>query len=388
MITLWIEQAFSFMINQSLLASWLILAVIVIRTCTNKMPKSLRYVLWVFVAVRLLSPISIESNWSLVPEIQLETKESTPDLHFDSVVVEDVEKTDLSGQQELYELQEIEEQEIEIPNQNVLNQDKSDIVVNAIKEKETSYTSGNTNDGILSMEDVISVGSWIWIIGIFTIGFSSLISVLCLKKKVDVSIQLNENLWVCDEIQSPFIYGLVSPRIYVPSFTTEEQLPSILAHENEHLKYHDHWWKPLGFAILTVHWFNPLIWIAYILFCRDMELACDERVIQHMNEEEKKQYSKSLLMCNNPRYIISACPLAFGEIGVKERIKSILNYRKPSSKIIGIGVFICIILAVCFMTNQKTITLNLDVEKIEKIELRSGMTGNSIEITEKEEILR
>lgn len=378
-------NVFTEILNQSISASWLILAVIVIRAFMKKTPKSLRYVLWGFVAVRLLCPVFLESTWSLVPNIEVRSKQNNENESFDSVAVGDAEnldesKNEASGMSENQQ-DNLQNMEAEEPNKDI-----GDERVEVLPDEVVDITDLNTNR--FSMQAIFPIAAGIWMLGMVVIGFRSVISVIRLKNKVAASLQIGENIWMCDEIQSPFVLGVISPRIYVPSFITEEQLPFILAHENEHLKYRDHWWKPVGFAILTFYWFNPLVWAAYILLCRDMELACDERVIRQMNEEEKKQYSKSLLICNNPRHMIFACPVAFGEIGVKERVKNILDYKKPSTWIVAMGVIVCIIIAVCFMTNPKTITLDLDVEAIAKIELRSGMTGKIIEITDENEIFR
>ena len=342
MIALWIKDLFANVMNQSISASWLILAVIFVRICMKKAPKSLRYVLWALVAVRLLCPFSIESAWSLVPEIESFSQEK--DEYVDSIVLQE----NASAQQESFEQLDGNAQYFEVSNQM-----ESDKNVEILPEENVDITDRPTNRESFSIEAILPVASWIWFLGMLVIGSYSVISMLRLKKKVEASLHIEKNVWICDEIQSPFILGMSSPRIYVPSFASETELSCILAHENEHLKYRDHWWKPFGFMILTLHWFNPLVWVAYILLCRDIELACDERVIMHMNEEEKKQYSKSLLLCNNPRYLISACPVAFGEVGVKARIKSILDYKKPSTWVVGIGVLVCIILVVCFMTNPK-----------------------------------
>ena len=369
----WMEYVFTNILNQSISASWLILAVVTIRKCMKKTPKSLRYVLWALVAVRLLCPILIESSWSFVPEIEISTKEDTADGYFDSIVLEDNENlVKYVGQEVSGELNEYA-QYIEVENQN-----ETDKIAEILSEEMVNMTDRYTSEGSLSVQAFLTIGSWIWMIGIVGISLRSAVSIFRLKKKVGASLQLGEQIWICDDIQSPFILGVIFPRIYIPSFITEEQISCILAHENEHLKYHDHWWKPIGFVILTLHWFNPLVWIAYTLFCCDMELACDERVIQHMNEEEKKQYSKSLLLCNNPRHLISVCPVAFGEIGVKERIKNILDYKKPSIWMVGIGVVVCIILAVCFMTNPKKSESEGTVNR--------EITINSKEISEEESL--
>ena len=344
----WVESAFVWMLNQSISASWLILAVILVRMCMKHTPKVLRYVLWAFVVVRLLCPVSIESTLSLVPDIEILQEESSTDNYFDSVVVEDAENLDASVQQELPEQQEY------VTDIKVPNKDASDKIVEMLPEEVVDVTDRTTDNVSFSMDINFSVAAWIWTIGNLLILCSSAICTLRLRNKVCASIQIEENVWICDEIQSPFIFGVISPRIYMPSFVTKEDIPYILAHENEHLKYCDHLWKPFGFFVLSLHWFNPLVWIAYALFCRDIELACDERVIRHLEEEEKIQYSKRLLLCNNPRQMIFACPVAFGEIGVKERVKSILKYKKPSVWIVGIGVVACILIAVCFMTNPNS----------------------------------
>lgn len=158
---------------------------------------------------------------------------------------------------------------------------------------------------------------------------------------------------MCDRIDTPFILGVFRPRIYLPSNMSEQDVTYVLAHEQAHIKRHDHWWKPLGFALLTIYWFHPILWIAYVLLCRDIELACDEKVIKEMGIDIKKPYSDALINCSIPRRAITACPLAFGEVGVKERVKTVLNYKKPAFWIVLIAVIACVIVAVCFLTNPK-----------------------------------
>lgn len=210
---------------------------------------------------------------------------------------------------------------------------------------------GTTATGKYPVQNFLYFFSVLWGAGVAGMLFYSVMSYYKLKKTVDVSMHLRDNLWICDAIQSPFILGMREPRIYLPSHIAKEQVPYIIAHEMEHLKYRDHWWKLLGFGILAVHWFNPLVWIAYICMCRDIELACDERVICRMNNAEKKKYTESLLLCSSPRHLISACPVAFGEIGIKERIKSVITYKKPAAWLVGAAVMLCIVVAVCFLTN-------------------------------------
>ena len=184
----------------------------------------------------------------------------------------------------------------------------------------------------------------------------SLVSYLRLRRCVRASIPLRENIYVCDEVPSPFILGIVHPRIYLPSALDEAQRGSVLSHERAHLARRDHWWKPLGFALLAVYWFNPLLWLAYTLLCRDIELACDERVLRGMDAGQVKAYSSALLACSVPRRMIAACPLAFGEVGVGARVKNALRYKKPAFWVIAASVIVCIVVAVCFLTNPRTDT--------------------------------
>ena len=171
------------------------------------------------------------------------------------------------------------------------------------------------------------------------------------RKEKSILIKYREKCRICDNIASPFILGIFRPMIYLPGSLTPEQMQQVLAHETAHLKRKDHWWKPLGFAILTLHWFNPLVWLAYVLLCRDIEMACDEKVVRTMETEEKRSYSKTLLECSVSRRMISACPLAFGEVGVKTRIRSVLNYKKPAFWVVVAALLICVVVAVCFLTN-------------------------------------
>ena len=164
---------------------------------------------------------------------------------------------------------------------------------------------------------------------------------------------LRENLWICDEVKSPFILGLHKPKIYLSSSMDEAQYPYVIAHEQAHLKRGDQWWKPLGFLILAIHWFNPFVWAAYILFCNDLELACDESAVKKLNPQERKDYSYALLSCSMQRRLVTVCPLAFGEVGVKKRVKEILNYKKPTFWVVLAAVAVCVIIAVCFLTNPK-----------------------------------
>ena len=195
------------------------------------------------------------------------------------------------------------------------------------------------------------IAGWVWVLGMIAMAVYAAVSYLRLRRIVRVSMPAGEGVYLCDHIASPFILGIVRPRIYLPSELPQENWACILAHERAHLARRDHWWKPLGFLLLTVFWFQPLLWLAYILLCRDVEQACDEKVIQSLSESEKREYSQVLLECSVPGKWITACPLAFGETGVKHRIRAVLHYKKPTLWILIIALIACTVLAVCFLTD-------------------------------------
>ena len=302
------------LLNTSISASWLILVVIGLRFVLKKAPKSIHCLLWALVAVRLLMPFSIESPFSLQPSAQ-----TVPEMYLT-----------LEGETLQYGA--------------VL-----EVVGNSLyPQSGTPQPAGASIDRVQVQDVFLSLG---WAVGVGVLVLYALISYLRLRRRVGASVNLRENIWVCDYIDTPFILGLLRPRIYLPSTLEGKELVHVLSHERAHLKRKDHWWKPLGFALLTVYWFNPLIWLAYILLCRDIEMACDERVIRDLETEEKKSYSAALLNCSVKRHMIAACPLAFGEVGVKARVKSVLNYKKPAFWVVVIAVVISIAVAVCFLTD-------------------------------------
>ena len=368
------EALFLQILNMSITASWLILAVILIRFFLGKAPKGLRYILWALVGIRLICPFSLESALSLIPSAEVVSEDSDViEVHTGVSVVDkmiyQVPSGQVSGNGATDDLD---------------NNTTDDSVVtppaqNAVEDVATSDKVEEKKE-IQNSTDIVAR---VWLIGIAAMLVYAVVSYARLRHTLKASMQIEDKLWVCDEIQSPFILGLVHPQIYIPSFIEEEHIPYIIAHEKEHLKYHDHWWKPLGFAILALHWFNPLVWVAYVLLCRDIELACDERVIRAMDTEDKKNYSKSLLLCSNVRHVISACPVAFGEIGVKERIKNIVNYKKPAVWAAGIGIIVCIIIAICFMTNPKQDAVGDGTEDTESVGTTED-TENTEDSTEEE----
>ena len=301
-------------LNMSITASWLILAVIIVRPLLKKAPKWIVCFLWGFVAIRLICPFSFESVLSLIPSS--ETIPSNIALQHEPAIN--------SG--------------ITIVNETV----------NPIIAESFTPAVGNS---VNPLQIVIPILTVIWFTGVVVMLAYALISYLKLKKEVSACVPVGGNIFACDEVKAPFILGVFKPIIYVPSSMKGETLKHVIAHENAHLQRRDHWWKPLGFLLLSLYWFNPLCWIAYILLCRDIEMACDEKVIRDMKKDEVAAYSQALLDCSFSRKRIAACPLAFGEIGVKERVKGVLNYRKPAFWIILIAVIACIVLAVCLMTD-------------------------------------
>lgn len=302
-------------LNNSVSTVLLIIAVIFGRLLIRKAPKFITCILWVLVGIKLICPVSIESMFSLVPDISPLTNgvENAAVPHISSTVsvVDDVVKPVLSNEQGVNE-------------------------------------TASVNSGL----SVMGVVMWIWIAGLLALCIYSIVTYIILKRKVAVSQRICKNVYVCDDISTPFIMGIVRKGIYLPTGLDEETIECVLEHEKSHIKRLDYLWKPLGFLILAVHWFNPLCWIAYILFCRDIELACDEKVIRNKEVEWKAMYCNALLECNKRNRIVAVCPVAFGEVGVKERVKAVINYKKPSFWLVAAAIAISIFVAVCFMTSS------------------------------------
>ncbi len=299
--------------NMSITASWLILFVLLVRIILKKAPNWTKCMLWGFVGLRLVFPFSIESVLSLVPSAEI------------------------------------------IPPSNMLSTapPQIDSGFSTINQVVNPYITETYAEHGNQFPSLISVFSVIWVIGLAIMLIYGVISYSTLYVKVRVSIKYKEKIYLCDNIDSPFILGVVKPKIYIPSGYSDEQMEHIIAHEKSHLKRKDHWWKPLGFALLSVYWFNPLIWIAYVLLCRDIELACDEKVIKDMGNADMKGYSETLLNCSSTHRRVLVCPLAFGEISVKGRVKAMLNYKKPAFWVVAVAVTSCVIIATCFLTNPQ-----------------------------------
>lgn len=310
------QTVFLHLLNMSITASWLALAVFLLRLCLKKAPKAIAVALWALVGIRLLFPFSVESIFSLIPSRETVPTDilyaETPTIH--------------SG----------------IPVVNTL--------VNPILSETLAPSA---TDSVNPMQVVTSIACTVWLIGIAVMLAYTALSYLRLYHRVREASPHEQNVFLCDRIASPFILGVVKPRIYLPSGMNETDIPYVLAHERAHLKRHDHIWKPLGFLLLTVYWFNPVLWIAYVLLCRDIETACDEKVLATLGSEIKKPYADALINCSVKRPTVAACPLAFGEGNVSLRVKSVLHYKKPAVWLIALAVAASVILAVCFLTDPE-----------------------------------
>ena len=308
------ETLFLKILNMSICAGWLILAAFFLRMAMGKGLKSFRCLLWAFAAVRLSCPFSFKSIFSLIPSAET----VSPDILYSPTPAVS------SG----------------IP---ALNHAVNPFLSHAF----TPQLGASANP----LQIWVFIASLIWIAGIIAFALYAALSCLRLKKITRTAIPFRDKLWLCDHIEVPFLFGLCKPKIYLPSNIPENTIHSVAVHEYAHLKRYDHLWKLFGFCLLAVHWFNPLVWIAYRLFCRDMELACDEQAVREMDINDKKAYSEALLAFSFPHHKLPACPLAFGETCIKTRIQSVLQYQKPALQGILFAVTVCIFSAACFLTN-------------------------------------
>ena len=325
------------LLNLSISASWLVLAVLVLRLVSKRSPKWMNVLLWGIVALRLVLPFSIESALSLIPSAETVSPAA---VQFDPA------PTITSG---------------------------VSVIDNAVNPSLSEHFAAVPTASVNPLYVWAYLAGWVWLIGLGAMLLYALVSYLRLRRRVSVSLPIRDRIYLCDAISSPFILGVVKPHIYLPSGLDEVQRQNVLAHEQAHLARRDHWWKPLGFALLAVYWFNPVLWLAYTLLCRDIELACDERVIRTMDESAVKTYSTVLLACSMPRKAVITCPLAFGEVGVKERVRNALHYKKPAFWVVAASVAVCVVVAVCFLTDPEHETMkwakNLRVDDVVRVEL-------------------
>lgn len=345
------NEVFLKVLNMSIAASWLILAVMLFRLVLKRAPKWIAVALWGIVALRLAVPFSFESAWSLIPSAETF---SPHNIQYETPAISS------------------------IPAVNN--------IVNPVLGETFAPNPGGCVNPLYVWTFVVSV---IWLMGIAAMLLYAVISYVRVRRSVAERVPYEGNIFLCDHVKSPFILGLVRPKIYLPSGMEVEAMEPVIAHEKAHLTRRDHWWKPLGFLILTVHWFNPLCWIAYMLLCRDIELACDEKVIRQMDLDGKKQYSTALLECSAQRQLVTICPLAFGEIGVKERVRNVLNYKKPAFWVIVVAVIACAVVTVCFATNpsEKNTIKQIEADRVVIFhEIEDGVYDAEATITDEETV--
>ena len=308
------SEVFLKIINMSISASYIVLAVLLLRLLLKKAPKWITVVLWGIVAVRLVCPFTIESVLSLIPSAET----VSPDIMMDRTP----------------------EINTGIP---IVNQ-----VINPVISGSFTPDPGTSANPLQLWIPTFAV---IWIVGMAALLIYTVISYVKVKRKIGTAVLLRDNIYQSENVVSPFVLGFIKPKVYLPFNMNEKDMEHVVAHEMAHIRRKDHLWKPLGFLLLTLHWFNPLMWLGYVLLCRDIELACDEKVIKELDHDARADYSQALLTCSVNRRMIAACPLAFGEVGVKDRVKSVLNYKKPAFWIIIVAVVACVAVAVCFLTN-------------------------------------
>lgn len=311
------DDVFLKLVNLSISASWLILAVLVLRVVLKKAPKWVMPLLWGVVALRLVCLFSIESALSLIPSAETIPSE---------IVTETREPV-------LYE------------------QATLDIVTNPTLPSAAEVPVGVSRQQAQVDFNIYSI---LWLAGMAALLVHALVSAGKLKRKLATAILLRDNIYESEFVDSPFVFGVVKPNIYLPMHMDEGTAAYVIAHECAHLARRDHWWKVLGYLVLALHWFNPLVWVAYILFCRDIELACDEKVVKGLDGAARADYSQALLSCAAPKRAVAACPLAFGEGNIKTRVKSALHYKKPAFWVAAAAVLAVVIVAVCFLTNPRS----------------------------------
>lgn len=311
------SELFLEIVNRSIAASWIVIAVLVLRLCLKKTPKWVNVLLWGIVAVRLIFPFSIESALSLIPSAETVSP---------SIMMEQTPSVQTG-----------------VP--------ALDQVINPVIGHSLAPAPGASANPLQIWIPVLTV---IWLLGVAALFLYSAVSYRRLRRRVCEAVILRDNIYQSENVCSPFVLGIIRPKIYLPYHMDKREMDHVIAHEQTHIRRRDHWWKPLGFLLLTVHWFNPLLWLGYILLCRDIELACDEKVIREMGSEQRADYTQALVSCSVSRRSIAACPLAFGEVGIKERVKSVMNYKKPAFWIVLASVVVCAVAAVCFLTDPKT----------------------------------
>lgn len=319
------DALFLHLLNLSLTAGWLVLAVIAVRLLLRRTPRWIFCALWALVAVRLLCPVSLESALSLIPSAEpvppAILQADTPEIASGFAPLNDAVNPILS---------------------ETLSPDAAP--TGAVTPSQT----------VTPVQTAAHIAAWVWLAGMAAMLLWALISWARLRMQLRTAVRGDGRVWQSERVATPFVLGLFRPRIYLPFSLDGDDAAYVLAHENAHIRRRDHWIKPFGFLLLAVYWFHPLIWVAYALLCRDIEMACDERVARALDTEQRRAYSTALLRYSVRSHTLAACPLAFGEVGVKERVKTVLNYKKPALWVIAAALVACVTLTVCFLTNPKT----------------------------------
>lgn len=358
------KELFTGILNISISAGILIIVCVLVRLIFRKMPKFVRCLMWLLVAVRLAIPFAIESPLSLLPAREYVTVSSNNEAadkvadkaeHINNVDSADTAKDTVaktSAQNAADKSNVAEVDTVESINSVAAENNAEKISENTAENTaESINTPGSVS--FLGGFDVMYILSIVWIVGVAAFLIYALVSYIRLRRLVDDAVLLRDNIYQSESAGTAFILGVIRPRIYVPYGLGLNELYMSISHERAHISRRDHLVKPLGFIIAAVYWFNPLVWLAYILLCRDIELACDEKVIKKIGYDKKKDYSQALLNLSIPRKYISACPVAFGEVGINERIKNVLTMKKGKKIIIAVAVAICAVLAICFLTYPK-----------------------------------
>ena len=334
-------KVFLYLANRSIRAGFLILAVIGLRFLFRKLPKGPQLLLWAVVALRLAVPFSPESPWSLLPSAEPFSSQATIN-------------TPLQGYPSILQA----ENEIPVP----ATTEAPHVVTGAAPTTATQPQAGSsaspgatlTVSGLGNPDVFFLICTAVWLLGMAAMIAYGLISYLRLRKKLSVSLRQDGCIYICDEISSPFVLGLFRPRIYLPSDLSQAAKPYVLAHEQAHLRHRDAWWKFFGFLLLSVYWFHPLIWAAYALFCRDLEMACDERAVKGMDDRQRKDYACTLLLCAAPKGSFSVCPVAFSQNSIKARIKNLLQKKNARLWAGLLALIAALVVILCFATNPKS----------------------------------
>ena len=291
-------------LNMSISASWIAATVLLLRLCLKRAPKWWNVLLWGLVAVRLMLPVSIESSLSLLPRAEVV---------------------------------------------------RPAVIAPSVPGGAAPMIGGAAAiaSGAKTQLPIWTILAWVWLFGVLALFLYTAVSTLRLRHQVREAVRLRGNIYQSEQVASPFVLGILRPKVYLPYHMDSREAQHVLAHEQAHLRRGDHFWKPLGFLLLTIHWFNPLMWLSYAMLCRDIELACDETVIRDLGCEQRADYMQALVACSVNRRRIAACPLAFGETGVKERVKSVMNYKKPTLWVMLLALALSVVLAGCFLTDPK-----------------------------------